>query len=158
MVRAKLRDLVRMGGGVLHLHNSVSSKAFPSKSIETNFLSFFQIDTVSKRLDTNTLIFKMFSCSHDFVYIYSSFQHVPFCRITENTRQRVCHKIYLKLGKLIQKRSKKKLDENYTTMLRAVLDKSWKQHRTKLQLYNHLPSISQIIQVRRTRQAGRTYI
>ena len=32
----------------------------------------------------------------------------------------------------------KKLDGNYTRMLRAILNKSWWQHRTKHQLYGHL--------------------
>ena len=34
----------------------------------------------------------------------------------------------------------KKLDGNYTRMLRAILNKSWRQHATKQQqLYGHLP-------------------
>ena len=48
----------------------------------------------------------------------------------------------------------KKLDENYTRMLRAILNKSWWQHPTKQQLYGHLPLITKTIQVRRTRHAG----
>ena len=36
-------------------------------------------------------------------------------------------------------------------MLRAVLNKPWKQNPTKQQLYVHLPPILQTIQVRRTR-------
>ena len=43
---------------------------------------------------------------------------------------------------------KKKLVGNYTKILRAVLNKSWKQHFSKQQLYGHLPPILQIIQVR----------
>ena len=43
----------------------------------------------------------------------------------------------------------KKLDSNYTRMLRAILNKSWKQHPIKQQL-----SITKTIQVRRTRHAG----
>ena len=39
-------------------------------------------------------------------------------------------------------------------MLRAILNKSWRQHSTKHQLYGHLPSITKTIQVRRTRHAG----
>ena len=31
-----------------------------------------------------------------------------------------------------------KLDSNYTRMLRAVLNKSWRPHSTKQQLYGHL--------------------
>ena len=48
----------------------------------------------------------------------------------------------------------KKFDRNYTRMLRAILNKSWRQHPTKQQLYGHLPSITKTIQVRRTRYAG----
>ena len=48
----------------------------------------------------------------------------------------------------------KKLDGNYTRMLRAVLNKSWRQHPTRHQLYGHLPPIRKTIQVRRTRHAG----
>ena len=51
-------------------------------------------------------------------------------------------------------RLERKLDGNYTRMLRAVLNKSWRQHHTRLQLYGHLPPITKTIQVRRTRHAG----
>ena len=43
---------------------------------------------------------------------------------------------------------------NYTRMLRAILNKSWRQNPTKHQLYGHLPPITKTIQVRRTRNAG----
>ena len=49
---------------------------------------------------------------------------------------------------------RKKLDGNYTWMLRAILNKSWWQHSTRHQLYGHLPPITKTIQVRRTRHAG----
>ena len=52
------------------------------------------------------------------------------------------------------KRLEKKLDGNHTRMLRAILNKSWRQHPTRHQLYGHLPPITKIIQVRRTRHAG----
>ena len=39
-------------------------------------------------------------------------------------------------------------------MLRAILNKSWRQHPTRHQLYGHLPPIMKTIQVRRTRHAG----
>ena len=48
----------------------------------------------------------------------------------------------------------KKLDTNYTRMLRAILNKSWKQHPTKHQRYGHLPPITKTIQVKRTRHKG----
>ena len=52
------------------------------------------------------------------------------------------------------KRLEKKLDGKYTRMLRAILNKSWRQHPTRHQLYGNLPPIMQTIQVRRTRHAG----
>ena len=40
-----------------------------------------------------------------------------------------------------------KFDGNYTRMLRAILNRSWQQHPTRRQLYDHL------VQARRTRHA-----
>ena len=54
----------------------------------------------------------------------------------------------------LTKRLERKLDGNYTRMLRAVLNKSWRQHPTRHQLYGHLPPITKTIQIRRTRHAG----
>ena len=54
----------------------------------------------------------------------------------------------------LTKRLEKKLDGNYTRMLRAILNKSWRQHLTRHQLYGHLPPITKTIQVRRTTHAG----
>ena len=54
----------------------------------------------------------------------------------------------------LTKRLEKKLDGNYTRMLRAILNKSWQQHPTRHQLYGHRPPITKTIQVRRTRHAG----
>ena len=54
----------------------------------------------------------------------------------------------------LTKRLEKKLDGNYTRMLRAILNKSWRQHPTGHQLYGHLPPITKTTQVRRTRHAG----
>ena len=48
----------------------------------------------------------------------------------------------------------KKLDGNYTKMQWAILNKSWRQHHTKLQLYGLLPPITKTIKIRRTRYAG----
>ena len=53
----------------------------------------------------------------------------------------------------LTKRLEKKLDGNYTRMLRAILNKSWRQHPTRHQLYGHPPLITKTIQVRRTRHA-----
>ena len=54
----------------------------------------------------------------------------------------------------LTKRLKKKLDGNYIRMLRAILNKSWRQHPTRHQLYGRLPPITKTIQVRRTRYAA----
>ena len=54
----------------------------------------------------------------------------------------------------LTKRLEKKLDGNYTRMLRAMLNKFWRQQPTKHQLYGHLHPITKTIQVRRTRHAG----
>ena len=54
----------------------------------------------------------------------------------------------------LTKRLEKKLDGNYTRILRAILNKSWRQHPTKHQLYGHLPPTTKTIQLRRTRHAG----
>ena len=54
----------------------------------------------------------------------------------------------------LTKQLEKKLDGNYTRILRAILNKSWRQHPTKHQLYGHLPPITKTIQARRTRHAG----
>ena len=51
----------------------------------------------------------------------------------------------------LTKRMEKKLDSDYTSILRTVLNKSWRQYSTKQQLYGHLPPNTKIIQVRRTR-------
>ena len=47
----------------------------------------------------------------------------------------------------------KKRLENYTRMLRAILNKSWRQHSTKPQLFGHLPPFRKTIKVRLTRYA-----
>ena len=54
----------------------------------------------------------------------------------------------------LTKRLEKRLDGNYTKMLRAILNRSWRQHPTRRLLYGHLPPITKTIQVRRTRYAG----
>ena len=56
----------------------------------------------------------------------------------------------------LTKRLEKKLDGNYTRMLRAILNKSWRQHPTRHQLYGHLPPITNTIQV--TNQTCRTLL
>ena len=55
---------------------------------------------------------------------------------------------------MLTKRLEKKLDGNYPRMLRAILNKSWRQHPTRHQLNGHLPPITKTTQVGRTRHAG----
>ena len=57
----------------------------------------------------------------------------------------------------LTKRMEKKIDGNYTRMLRAILNKPWRQHLTKQQLYGNLPPITKTIQVRPTRHADQCY-
>ena len=54
----------------------------------------------------------------------------------------------------LAKRVEKKLDGNFTRMVRAILNKSGRNHPTKQQLYDHLRPITKTIQVRQTRHAG----
>ena len=48
---------------------------------------------------------------------------------------------------MLTKHMEKKLDGNYTRTLQAILNKSWRQHPTKQQLYGHLPPILKTIKV-----------
>ena len=54
----------------------------------------------------------------------------------------------------LTKRMEKILGDNYTRMLRTILNKSWRQHSTKQQRHGHLPPITKPIKVRRTRHPG----
>ena len=54
----------------------------------------------------------------------------------------------------LTKQLEKKLDGNYTGMLQAILNKSWRQHPTRHQLYGHLLPITKTIQVKRIGHAG----
>ena len=55
---------------------------------------------------------------------------------------------------MLNKRVEEKLDGNYTRMLRAILNKSWRQHPTKQQQCTHLPPITKTIKVWRAKHAG----
>ena len=52
----------------------------------------------------------------------------------------------------LTKRMEKKFNGNYTRMLRAIRNKSWKQHSSKQHLYSHQPPITKTIKIRRTRR------
>ena len=55
---------------------------------------------------------------------------------------------------ILTKHKANNLDGNYNRMLRAVLNKFWRQHPTKKQLYSHLPPITKTIKIKQTRDAG----
>ena len=48
----------------------------------------------------------------------------------------------------LTKYMEKKLDGNYTRMMRAILNNSWRQHSTKQHLYGHLLPTTKTIQIR----------
>ena len=54
----------------------------------------------------------------------------------------------------LTKRIEKKLDDDCTRRLRAILNKPWRHHPTKQQLYCHSPPITKTTKIRRSRQAG----
>ena len=54
----------------------------------------------------------------------------------------------------LTKRMEKKLDCNYSRMIRAILNESWRQHPTKQQLYGYLPPITKTIKIIRIRHVG----
>ena len=55
---------------------------------------------------------------------------------------------------MLTKRMEKRLEDKYAKMQQLLLNKSWRHHPTKQQLYDHLPFITESIQVRRNRHAG----
>ena len=55
----------------------------------------------------------------------------------------------------LTKRMEKKLDANYTRVLRAILNKTWRQQFTKKQLHGHLKPIK-IRQIRHAEQSWRS--
>ena len=54
----------------------------------------------------------------------------------------------------LTKQLEKKIDGNYTRMLRAILNISWKEHPSKERLYGTFPPISQVIREQRLRFVG----
>ena len=62
--------------------------------------------------------------------------------------------LYRRTTWTLTKRIEKNLYRNCSRMLRAILNKSLKQHPTKQHLYGHLPPISKTIQIGQRRHAG----
>ena len=88
----------------------------------------------------------------DYIYIYIS----HFKLINHIFENEITHKLWLGMHHIdkITKHIEKRLDGNYTRMVHAVLNRSWKQHPTYQKLYGHLLFISLTIQVRWTKHAG----
>ena len=57
----------------------------------------------------------------------------------------------------LTKRMEKKLDADYKRMLRAILNKPWRQYPKKQLSLGHLPSITKNIHVKRTKRARRCW-
>ena len=108
---------------------NISSDLTTSKRHNLIYLSLFSI--YLKSLSSGTMFMILFFLAWDILFM------LPQLFIHEH----------------FSKRLEKKLDGNYTRMLRAILNKSWRQHPTRHQLYGHLPPITKTIQVRRTRPA-----
>ena len=102
----------------------------------------------------NFYAFWIYSISFTLFFIFLTpttlrYQEIIFCRFSCGLSILFFPKTFL-----LAVTKEKKLDGNYTRMLPAILNKSWKHHPKKLLLYCHLPLILQTIQVRRTRLFG----
>ena len=86
----------------------------------------------------------------EFIYLESSFLSTEAYIITRQAKAL----LYGCTTRTLTKRMEKKFDHNYTRMLRAILNKSWKQGPTYQQLYGHLQRITKTIHVRQTRHIG----
>ena len=99
-------------------------------------------------------------CTHAHIYIYIFIYNRFLSDLTDKIKRSFFQAavtsilLYGCTTWTLRKRLEKKLDGNYTRMLRAILNKSWRQHPTRHQLYGHLPPITKTIQVRRARHAG----
>ena len=82
-----------------------------------------------------------------YIYIY-----IYICVCVCGIRYKITHKSRYAIKRYSSIAPKR--DGNYTWILRVILNKSWRQHHTRHQLYGHLPPITKTIQVRRTRHAG----
>ena len=91
-----------------------------------------------------------------FVFLFSSYCQIYFQYFLRSFFQTAVVSILLYgcTTWMLTKRLEKELDGNYTRMLRAILNKSRRQHPARHQLYGHLPPITKTIQVRWTRYAG----
>ena len=125
-------------------------------SVFSDYCLYLYIHTVSANMSTSLLqvfveLWSLHGTSNCVLYLFNlrgSLQHSFFQAAVVSILLCGCTTWTL------TKRLEKKLDGNYTRLLRAILNKSWWQHPTRHQLYGHLPPITKTIQVRRNRHAG----
>ena len=116
-------------------------------------LSYLGSSVISTEKDIDTMLTKVWTAINRLSIIWKS-------DLTDKMKRSFFHAavasilLYGCTTWTLTKRLEKKLDGNYTRMLRAILNKSWRQHPTRHQLYGHLPPIMKTIQIRWTRHAG----
>ena len=92
----------------------------------------------------------------------TTLQILTIHRILENVRANNLEAsiLYVDFGQAFDSIHRGKMEQillaygNYTRIVRAILNKSWRQHPRKQQPYGYLPPITKTIQVRQTRHAG----
>ena len=134
--------------------NLINRSMFDFWSWNYSFLEFiFEVNSCSTEKDIDTRLTKAWSAIDRLSIIWKSDltdkMKRSFFQVTV-----VSILLYGCTTWTLTKRLKKKLDGNYTRMLRAILNKSWWQHPTRHQLYGHLPPITKTIQVRWAKHAG----
>ena len=94
--------------------------------------------------------------NHTYIYMNIIWKSDLSDRLKRNFFQAVVLSITLYTCTIwtLTKRILEKFYKNCTRTLRAILNKSWKLHPTKQQLYGLLPPIPKNIQIRRTIHAG----
>ena len=123
-----------------------------SLKLEDKF-TYLRSSVLSTKRDINTRLVKAWAANDQLSIIWNSI-------LTDKMKQSffqaavVSILLYGCTTRTLTKHMEKKLDGNYTRMLRAILNKFWRHHPTKKQLYGYLPSITKTIQIRRTRHAG----
>ena len=131
-------DISTLNGGFLKLVNKFTYLGSRVSSTEN---------------DINTLLEKAWTTTGRLSVIWKSYLSV---KLKHSFFQAVVVSIMLYgcTTRTVTTRMEKKLDGNYTRILWAVLNKSWRQHPTKLELFGHISPITKSIKARRTRHAG----
>ena len=126
--------------------------------VSTYFIIFFEI-SVPTDIIIKFVCFSLIVLNHNnwyylliYIHIFSDLTNEIKCSFFQAAVVSIL--LYGCTTWTLSKRMEKRLDGNYTRMLRALLNKSWRQHPTKQQLYGHLPPITETIKVWRTRHAG----